>query len=275
MSALLPQLLVATALAVEPGGSVTIAGAVESSYDGARINASEMFDAEAGGMRVVEADGARVKMVPVDVSATCSALGLSSPCLVPRLAVHAHARLLDVDSFRATLRGGFDVAIAPPPVAPSKAPLVLQTIALLGLFGAFVSMILALRSRRSSTPLGRVDDAARGARRAVGTDPTLATIRGEIDRLVEHARDVDRVRRTCEAALVRVRSVTDRLAVERDEESRLESDLARARARLTEIAAALRLVPLRVREAVRFGRSPVDAIVSELTLRDRALSEVE
>lgn len=275
MSALLPQLLVATALAIEPGGSVTVAGAVESTYDGARIDAAQMFDPGAGGLRVVERDGARLKMVPAGVGPMCTALGLSSPCLVPRLTEHAHARLLDVDAFRGTLRGGFDVAIEAAPVAPSNAPAVLRAIALLGLTGALVAAMLGLLSRRRATPLGKVEAAARGARRAVAGDPTLATVREEIDRLVDHARDVDRVRVTCEAALARVRTVSDRLAVEREEERRLELDLSRARARLTEIAAALRLVPLRVREAVRFGQSPIESIVGELTLREMAMSELE
>lgn len=275
MSALLPQLLFATALAVEPGGSVTIAGTVETTYDGGRIHPADMFDAAAGGLRIVERDGARVVFAPAGVGPTCAALGLSSPCLVPRLAEHAHARLLDVDAFRATLRGGFDVSIAAPPLEPSRAPVVLRTLALLAFAGAVTSLLFALFSRRGRTPLGRVHAAARSARRATGDDPTLSTIRQEIERLVGHAHEVDRVRRSCEVALARVRSISDRLAVERDEELRLAADLSRARVRLTEIAGALRLVPLRVREAVRFGHSPVTSILDELTLRDQAIAEAE
>jgi hypothetical protein len=139
-------------------------------------------------------------------------------------------------------------------------------------------LLRAILHRRGETPLGRVDAAARSARRATASDPTLSAVRDEIDRLVEHARDVERVRRECEAALARVRTVRgERLAVEREEEAKLESDLRRARARLTEIAAALRLVPLRVREArdVKFGRAPVDVILGELHLRERAMAEAE
>ena len=55
--------------------------------------------------------------------------------------------------------------------------------------------------RRNETPLGRVGAAARAARRATANDATLVVVRAEIDRLVEHARDVDRVRRECESAL--------------------------------------------------------------------------
>lgn len=275
MSALLPQLLVATALAIEPGGSVTVAGAVESSYDGARIDAAQMFDPEAGGLRVVEREDGRVKMVPAGVGSLCATLGLSSPCLVPRLTEHAHARLLSVDAFRATLRGGYDVAITAPPAPPSSAPAVLRAVSLLAVAGALAALMLAIVSRRAATPLGKVRAAARSARRSVSGDPTLATVREEIDRLVEHAQEVDRIRRGCETALSLARGVKDRLAVEREEEARLALDLSRARARLTEIAAALRLVPLRVREAVRFGESPIDAILGELSLRDRALDEAD
>jgi hypothetical protein len=275
MSALLPQLLVATALALEPGGTVTIAGAVETTYDGARIHPADMFDAAAGGLRVVERDGARVVYAANGVGPTCAALGIASPCLVPRLADHAHARLLDVESFRGTLRGGYDLSIATPPPPPSPAPLLFRMVALLAITGALTSLLIAIFTRRALSPLGRVDAAARTARRAVGTDPTLRVIREEIERLVEHARDVERVRIGCEAALKKVRAIGDRLAIEREEESRLEADLARARARLTEIAAALRLVPLRVREAVKFGASPIDAILGELHLREQATLEAD
>jgi hypothetical protein len=275
MSALLPQLLVATALAIEPGGSVTVAGAVESTYDGARIDAAAMFDPEAGGLRVVESSGARLKMVPAGVGPMCTALGLSSPCLVPRLTEHAHARLLEVDAFRGTLRGGFDVAIEAPPVPPSNAPALFRVVAFLGLAGALVAAVMSLFSRRRATPLGKVEAAARSARRAVAGDPTLVSVREEIDRLVAHAHEVDRLRAQYQAALVRARTVRDRLAVEHEEERRLELDLSRARARLTEIAAALRLVPLRVREAARFGQSPIESIVGELTLRETILAELE
>lgn len=275
MSALLPQLLTATALAIEPGGSVTVAGAVESTYDGARIDASQMFDAAAGGLRVVERDGARVRMEPAGVGPTCAALGIASPCLVPRLTEHAHARLLDVESFRATLRGGFDVSIAAAPPPPSRAPAVLRAVALLTLAAAAVAAFLAWLARVGSTPIGRVQAAARSARRAVGDEPTLVVVREEIDRLVEQARQVDRVLRTCSGELSRVRKIGDRLAIEHEEERRLIRDVANARARLTEIAAALRLIPLRIREAVRFGRSPVERIVEELGLRERAIAEAE
>lgn len=272
---MIAELLVASALAVQPGGTVTIAGLVETTYDGAPIHPADMFDAEGGGLRVVHRDATRVVYEPAGVGPVCAAAGLSSPCLVPRLADHAHARLLDVAAFRATLRGGFDVSIAGPPPPVSATPAILRVVAFLAATGALAAAFLAWLARRSSTPLGRVHAAAKTARAAVGTEPTLRAIREEIDRLVGHAIEVDRVRRTCDASLAAVRAVHDRLAVERDEESRLNADLDRARARLNEIAAALRLVPLRVREAVRFGESPINAILSELSLRDRARMEAE
>jgi hypothetical protein len=276
MSAILPQLLTITALAIAPGGSATLSGAMETTHDGARFDPIAMFDLEAGGLQVTSNDRGVVRVASIGAeSATCAAAGVSSPCLVPRLVDHAHARLLTVDELRATLQGGYEIATFAPPPTPNRTLPALATIAgVLGLLAA----IRALLARRNETPLGLVEAAARAARRATATDATLGAVRDELERLVEHARDVDRVRRECESALARARRATgERLAIEREEEAKLESDLRRARARLTEIAAALRLVPLRVREArdVNFGRAPVDAILGELHLRDRAIAEAE
>lgn len=276
MSALLPHLLTITALSLPAGGSAELSGATQTTHDGARFDAIAMFDLEAGGLRVLSNDQGVVRVEATGVpSATCAAAGVSSPCLVPRLVEHAHARLLTVDELRASLGGGYEVQTFAPIVPPSRAPRVIAwTLAVLGA----LALLRALVQRRAETPLGRVDAAARAARRATVADPTLGAVRDEIDRLVEHARDVDRIRRDCEASLARTRRTTgERLAVEREEEAKLESDLRRARARLTEIAAALRLVPLRVREArdVSFGRAPVDVILGELHVRDRAIAEVE
>ncbi len=276
MSAILPSLLVVTALAIAPGGSATLNGAMETTHDGMRLPPLAMFDLEAGGLRVVENDHGNVRVVATGTPGpACAAAGVSSPCLVPRVVEHAHARLLSVDEFRGTLNGGYEVTTFAPPKVPERAPMMIAwTLFALAVLAAV--RVAVARSRE--TPLGRVDSAARAARRATASDATLGAVRSEIDRLVEHARDVDRVRRDCEAALARVRRTSgERLAVEREEEAKLEADLRRARARLTEIAAALRLVPLRVREArdVRFGNAPVETILGELNLRDRAIAEVE
>jgi hypothetical protein len=279
MSAILPQLLAITALAIEPGGSATLSGAMQTTHDGARFDAVAMFDFEAGGLRVVEGQPGAVRVTSTGlVSPTCSAAGVGSPCLVPRVIEHAHARLLSVDELRTTLQGSYEVTTFAAPYVPPRAPRGLVAAAWIAGILALLAAVRGALARRDDTPLGRVDAAARAARSATSADATLGAVREEIERLVEHARDVDRVRRDCELALARVRRTHgERLAVEREEEAKLESDLRRSRARLTEIAAALRLVPLRVREArdVNFGRAPVDVILGELHLRDRAIAEVD
>jgi len=270
-----PELALITALALPPGASATIEGVVETSFDGTRLSARELFDFEAGGIRVARVDGARVVLEAADApGAACAAAGVASPCLVPRIADHAHARLMTVEDFRASLKGDLAMSIAVPPAPPSRAPLV---VAVLALLAAALTTALGLLARRRSSPFGRVSIAASLARRAAGSDPTLSIVREEIERMVEHARDVERIRRGCVDALEKVRAAPgQRLAEERDEERRLTDDHARAVGRLNEIAAALRLVPLRVREArnVRFGGpAPIEAIVAELSLRERAMSE--
>lgn len=276
MSALLPPLLMVTALAIAPGGTATVHGRMQSTHDGAVFAPLAMFDLEAGGLRVVENDHGNLRVEPTGTPGrACALAGVASPCLVPRVVEQAHGRLLSVEEFRATLVGSYDVTTHAPPRVPSQAPRMLAIT--LG-FLAALALLRGLLARRSESPLGRVDAAANAARRATASDPTLGAVREEIDRLVEHAREVDRIRRACETSLARTRRTTgERLAVEREEEAKLESDLRRARARLVEIAAALRLVPLRVREArdVQFGRAPVDVILGELQIRDRALAEVE
>ncbi|MBI2388738.1 MAG: hypothetical protein HYV09_03890 [Deltaproteobacteria bacterium] len=266
-----------TALALPAGGAVTIDGVIETSFDGARLDAAALFDAEAGGLRVDRVDGHRVRLVESGAAgAACAAAGVASPCLVPRLTEHAHARLITVDELCATLRGELSIAIEAPPPPVSRAP---QAIGVASLLTAFAAAFLFAVSLLRASPLGRVWLAARAARRAAGRDPTLAVLRDEIERLVEHAREVERVRRGCVSSLARARRAPgERLAEERDEELRLQSDLARANARLAEIGAALRLVPLRVREArdLSFrGPAPIEAIVAELSLRERALSEAD
>lgn len=268
-----PTLALITALALPPNASATIEGTVQTSFDGSRFGAREVFDFEAGGLRVERVDGARVTVKAGGVGAACAAANVASPCLVPRLEELAHARLMSVEELRASLKGDLALSIHVPPPPPSRTPWVVLGLALLA--AAFTGA-MAWFDRARSSLLGRVLAAASAARRATASDPTLRVVHEEIERMVEHARDVERIRLSCLESLSKARAMPgERLAVEREEERRVEDDLRRAQTRLGEIAAAMRLVPLRVREArdVRFGPSPVESIVAELSLRDRAVTE--
>ncbi len=277
MTVLGADALVIMALAMAPGDRVVVHGTVATSWDGARFPASALFDAEAGGLRVAE-NGAFVATGAQ--GAACAAAGVSSPCLVPRLEELAHARLLTVEELRRTLSGSVVLELTPAPVPVSRTPLVLSVIAICAAIAGACAAALAfarrLRVRYEATAMGAVHSAAHAARRATGNDPTLTALRADVERMVSEAREVARACQECEAALARPHGDFPAELAERE---RLQNDLLTARTRLSELAAALRLIPLRVREhrdlARRLGASPIERVSTELSLRDRALDESE
>lgn len=285
MSALVAQAITLVALtlggqAMSAGDSVTVDGVVSTTWDGARFEPADLFDAEAGGLALAERSAGHARFVATGrVGAACAAAGLPSPCLVPRLDAMAHARLLTVDELRATLRGGLAVEIhsAPSPPPPSR----INAAVALAAIAAGIAALFAIAQRRlEATPLGRVRAAAKIAERATHGDPTLGTLRDEIARLRDEAAEVERARRACEATLAAAMNQATRAQEEEAELRRLLRDRAAAEARLAEIAAALRLVPLRVREhrdlsrKLRIGGA-MGSLTRELDARDRAIAEAE
>ncbi|MGZ3456105.1 MAG: hypothetical protein ACXVEF_41250 [Polyangiales bacterium] len=268
--------LAIVALAMAPGDRVTIDGSVATSWDGSTFDASTLFDPSAGGLGVESYEKGHVTLRATGAAGSaCLAAGVASPCLVPRLPEIAHARMLSTEELRDTLRGELAITVVPLPPPVSRTPLAL---ALFSLLSGLVALSLIVRRRLRATPLGRVSVAASAARRATANDPTLGVLRDEIERLVDEARGVDRVRRACAITLRRTRDVTH--AEEREELRRLEADVCAAEARLADIAAALRLVPLRAREhrdlATKLPRgAAMESVTRELELRERALAEVE
>jgi hypothetical protein len=108
------------AVTVPAGGSITIQGALRSSYDGSVIDAATTrfgdgrreaggwLDFEAGGLRVIaqDVDQHRYEFAPTGrPGSTCAQGRLPSPCLVPRILSLAQARLLTVADYSATLSG--------------------------------------------------------------------------------------------------------------------------------------------------------------------------
>lgn len=277
MSVLAAKALVITALAIAPGESLSIRGAVTIRHDGAVLEPAALVDAAAGGLRVVSrtADEVRLEPEPGAIGPACAASGLSSPCLVPRLAEHAHARLLDVDALRASLDGALEIEVvpAPPPKPPSPSRAPWFALAALVLAATLVGR--SMRARRS--PLFDVIAAATVARRATAHDPTLDVLRLEIERLVEEARALDRQRASAEAVLARqTKTRGARTPEELATDAELRDRIARARSRLAEIASALRIVPSRlVTLDARAGQGAVARVVSELAVRDRALAEAD
>jgi hypothetical protein len=279
MIAIAAKTLTVVALAMSAGDRVTIDGTAATSWDGATFDATSLFDPAEGGLELVSsAKGRAILRATGDVGSACAAAGVASPCLVPRLPELAHARMLSTEELRATLRGELVlevIPLAPPPIVPSRAPWVLGIVSL---FSACAAIALWARKTLRATPLGRVSAAAAEARRATASDPTLGVLRDEITRLEGEARSADRLRRAYRSTLARAQHATH--AEERDELRSIEADLGAAEARLAEIAAALRLIPLRAREHRDLDRKmprgqAMKSVTRELELRERALAEVE
>lgn len=276
MSVLAAKALTIVALAMSPGDRVTLAGSVATAWDGTVFDARSLVDPEAGGLAFESsANGVTTLRATGNPGPACAAAGVASPCLVPRLPELAHARMLSTEELRATLRGDLVIEVVPlvaAPIPPSRAPWVLAIVS------AVVAIALSLRKRLRATPLGRVMAAAAEARRATANDPTLVVLREEIDRLTTEAREIDRLRRAARSTLARAATATH--AEEHDELRNIEADLGAAEARLAEIAAALRLIPLRAREhrdlAKKLPRGQaMKSVTRELELRERALAEIE
>jgi hypothetical protein len=308
---LTPALDRVTVLAVDSNAVVTLYGLVTTSFDGSSFDAASLFDFAAGGLRVVKADPthhAYVVAPTSEYSPACAAAG-GVQCLVPRLKTLAHERLHTTAELASTLSGGIELESHP---APSAAPAILSALSVVALCfvgGASLAWLVVAWSKRAArTALGRIRIAAGQALRAARGDATLAGARIQIRALVDRARQVDGVRRACARRLARI----DRAALERRAEAcaratvpiaeaalasfsaeraaaaQLESDHGSAVVELERIESALRTAALRVgradgpRGALRIrprrGESiadPVDALVSELDLRDESLAEAD
>jgi hypothetical protein len=299
-----------TAISMEPGAEVALSGRVTASLDGSSFDAANLFDFAAGGLRVVDTDPAHFAYVlaPTGQSMPACAAAGGLPCLVPRLDVLAHERLHTASELASTLSGSIELeSHAKPGAAPAIVSML--TIFVLGL-GAALALgwaAVAISRRAARTALGRVRIAARQALRATKDDATLAGARTQVRGLVVRARQLDVLRRACARRLARI----DRAALARRADAcarstvpiaagvlasfeaesaaaaQLESDHRAAVLELERIESALRTVALRVagggrpRARVRLGpggqavADPVEALASELDLRDQAIAEAE
>ena len=296
-----------TPLSMASGDALIVRGAVRSSFDGTTFAPVDLFDADAGGLQLVASSAAgssRLVATGVDGPA-CAAAHLASPCLVPRTADLAHARLLTVDDFARSLTGAVtmdvDTAPLPPPPPMARSTVVALTtaagVALAALLGVAAAALARVR-RRSA--IGQVYAAALAARKATRADVTLAALRAQIDGLVTRAEDLERARRACTARLAQIdrvalerkraawaasaapeaREPLDWLTAELAEAARLDADHSSSVAGLERVAAALRVLALRARThrgtRARAERSdPVDVLAGEMDRRDEALAEVE
>ncbi|HTB76392.1 MAG TPA: hypothetical protein VK762_24260 [Polyangiaceae bacterium] len=304
-----------TALAMDPGTTVRLSGLVTTSMDGTPIDAANLFDFAAGGLRVVNLDPAHHAYDLAASGLYVQACGAVGGCLVPRLADLAHARLRTEGEFASTLSGSIELESHPPPSATSAILGVLAWAALLIGAGIVLAWTVATFSRRAArSALGRIRIAARHALRATRGDVTLEGARRQIHALVDRARQLDEQRRRCGRKLSRIdRAALDRraeacartavpvsaaalasFAAERDAVLELESDHGAALVELERIESVLRTATLRAHalptlpsarpDARRHPRrgercetvaDPVDALVAELDLRDQAIAEAD
>jgi hypothetical protein len=284
-----------TALALDPGANAVVRGVVTTSVDGSSFDATTqysrsrradpnenegasrpggLFDLPAGGLRVAEQHAERHEYVLAasGVGPACAAIGVPSPCLVPRVGALAHERLRTQAEFAPTLTGGVELDSA---VGSGAAALrgtatstylaaVLVSAAVVGLG---LLTVLWLR-RRAQSALGRIRAAGREALRATRDDATLDRVRAEVRAMMSRSVELDRARRACARRLARIdRGALERkvdafarsntpdaadtlawLTAEQAEAERLESDLSSSVAGLQRIESALRVVALRVRE---------------------------
>jgi hypothetical protein len=262
-----------------------------------------LYDLAGSGLRVTMHNPAthEVRLVADGADApACRARGISSPCLVPRVTELAHARLLTNEEFLASLSGRVDATI---PHAPFVAPPPPSHALSYGAGGAALAILVAAFAwtarRRKSSPMGQVHAAAREARAATKKDKTLASVHARIDALVARALALEASREACEARLAKIDSKAlgekrTRLASsaspgaadalewaenEQKEAERLAADLAASVAGIERVTSALRVIALHAREhrgvQVRVADDPVDAVGSELEMRDEAAAETD
>jgi hypothetical protein len=299
-----------TLLATEPDAVVTLSGQVTTSFDGSSFDAASLFDITAGGLRIVKTDPVHHAYIVAptgEYAPACAVVG-GVPCLVPRLTVLAHDRLHTASELASTLSGSIALESHP---APSAAPAILSALSLmvLGLVGvaSLAWLVVAWSKRAARTALGRIRIAARQALRAARGDATLEGARRQIRVLVDRARHVDRIRRayarrlaridwdalerrqeTCARATVPLaEAALASFSAERAAADQLESDHRSAVVELERIQSVLRTAALRVGRTqsppgMRFRASspaafadPVDALVSELDLRDESIAEAD
>jgi hypothetical protein len=260
-----------TALAMDPGAHVVLSGQVMASMDGTSFDAASLFDFAAGGLRIVEADPAHFAYVlaPTGQYAPACARVAGAACLVPRLGVLAHQRLHTAAELASTLSGSIELESHPPPsAAPAIAWGVALAVAGLGAIVALVRAAVWLSRRAARTAMGRIRVAARRALRGTRGDVTLDAARTQIRALVDRARQLDALRRAC-----RVGSDHDSAVVELE---RIESVLRTAAVRVGRPGG---VAGDRARLLLRSGQAtladPIDALVTELDLRDAAIAEAD
>lgn len=186
---------------VAPGGEVVLRGVLASTHDGSMVDAAittfpdgapggggvdgqGLVDFEAGGFHLLSRDAVRHEVHAIATGAeapACAALGVVAPCLPLRYGEQAHSRLLTVDDWASSLKGGLTVeVVAPPLYAPvaEEAFLHASDIVAGSAFALLVFGVLAIVRRRrrfAISPAGKLWSVAERVRGKLDdADPVLA-----------------------------------------------------------------------------------------------------
>jgi len=231
---------------VAPGGEIILRGSFTSANDGSIVDAATttwpkdspgggsvdaggLVDFEAGGFHMTSRDIATHEVHAVatgEGGAACSALGVASPCLPLRVQKQAVSRLLTVNDWVSSLKGGIAVETVAPPVVyvpPSTVPY-------LGVAGGIVAaavlgvLTLRYRKRHAESPSGQLLALGRRVReKLAGADGVVAApLRPAIETALKALRE-KRIDATS-AEGKRIATVLARVEV------RLEESAKRARA---------------------------------------------
>jgi hypothetical protein len=200
-TATLPLDRMASHVDVAPGGEVVLRGVLASTHDGSLVDAAlttfpdgapggggvdagGLVDFEAGGFHLISRDPVRHEVHAVATgtdAAACARLGVVAPCLLLRYGEQAHSRLLTVDDWASSLKGGLTVeVIAPPVYAPvvDEAWLHATDVAAGTAFALLVFVALAIVRRRrrfALSPAGQLRAIADRVREKLErADPVLA-----------------------------------------------------------------------------------------------------
>lgn len=304
----------ATLAEFSAGTRLRVRGEVRTRYDGARYDAERRVDddgkvslsgagidqagwlfVESAGWRLDRAAGSAPRGQTTLVASgsegtVCTALGLASPCLVPRLEPLARERLLTTAEFASTLSGSLHFEEEPRlPASPFfRASLAFWTLAGLLASVAMGATLLRFVKQRRGRPIARIVRAAAGARRTVRGTPNEHALCTQIDSLLSHARVLveaeARVTQHLEERGASVVNPPDARSDDRrrfgarvaSELERLRGERERARHGLAEIEAALAVVALKAIEvdsAADRGAVALVHLERELSITEEAVAE--
>ncbi len=274
------------ALSARVGDRVVIEGSFHSTLDGSDIDAAHVRDAylgngapsvradgmvdwERGGLQLVERDWEHHRAVAVVVAArtpACAAAGLNGPCIVPRLDVLAHERLVPRAVFVSSLRGGVSVSTTRP--IPGLSWLKVASIISFSGAGLVLLACVLVAARQRNAAWRRIAREGRLLAREARSMPNGSVVQSRVDTLMVAAgRTVSMIKRVDHEA--RTATGPSRAILQ----ARRRSLIAQLQ-RTTEQLSALRLRLALGGEVDQVGAA-LDALSCEVVIGETAWVEAE